>query len=152
MQYEYDPAKYATNLAKHGLALEQGIPLLTEVDTLLLNTTRPEDGEARFKAIGMLGNRAPIIAIPADIEDPDDFIVDEANLLAALVMRDVRRLRNRLGISQADFAKRYQLPLRSLHDWEQGRRIPTGATLSYLTVIAREPDVIADALAQRNAA
>jgi putative transcriptional regulator len=51
-----------------------------------------------------------------------------------------------LGLSQEDFATRYQIPLGTLRDWEQGRAEPDQAAKAYLKVIARAPDVVRDAL------
>lgn len=59
---------------------------------------------------------------------------------------DVRTIRTRLGLSQADFARRFAVSQRSLQEWEQGRRRPEGAVRAYLTVIQRNPQAVAAAL------
>jgi putative transcriptional regulator len=51
-------------------------------------------------------------------------------------------LRERLGLSQAEFARQFMLNLRTLQDWEQGRREPEGVARIYLRVIERNPDVV----------
>jgi putative transcriptional regulator len=58
---------------------------------------------------------------------------------------DVRALRTRLGMSQEQFARRYNLDLDALQNWEQGRRLPERAVLSYLRVIAADPQAAARA-------
>ena len=58
-----------------------------------------------------------------------------------------RMVRKRLGLSQLEFAGRYHVPINMLRDWEQNRRQPDAAALAYLRVIAREPDMVARALA-----
>jgi putative transcriptional regulator len=85
----------------------------------------------------------------ADIErnvagDPDAAPILTDGEIAAAIARGVRK---RLGLSQADFAKRFRVPLGTLRDWEQGRRQPDAPALAYLRVIAREPEVVARALA-----
>ncbi|MEX1204142.1 MAG: helix-turn-helix domain-containing protein [Dongiaceae bacterium] len=60
---------------------------------------------------------------------------------------DVRALRKRLGLTQAEFAGRYGFKLSTLRDWEQGRRQPDGPARVLLTVIDREPRAVARALA-----
>jgi putative transcriptional regulator len=55
-------------------------------------------------------------------------------------------IRRALGLSQEDFAARYQIPLGTLRDWEQGRVEPDQAARAYLTVIAREPETVHQAL------
>ena len=57
-----------------------------------------------------------------------------------------RRARAATGLSQSAFAARFGIPAGSLRDWEQGRRAPDAAAQSYLRVIARIPDAIANAL------
>ncbi len=57
-----------------------------------------------------------------------------------------RRARAATGLSQNAFAARFGIPVGSLRDWEQGRRAPDAAAVSYLRVIARMPEAIADAL------
>ena len=59
---------------------------------------------------------------------------------------DVKAIRSRLGLSQAEFSRRYALSQRSLQEWEQGRRRPDGAVRAYLTVIHRNPKAVEEAL------
>lgn len=51
---------------------------------------------------------------------------------------DVRALREELRLTQQEFALRYNLRLRALQNWEQGRT-PNEIAASYLRVIARQP-------------
>jgi putative transcriptional regulator len=60
---------------------------------------------------------------------------------------NVRAIRRSLKLSQPEFARRYALPLASLRKWEQGARKPDAATRAYLTLIARNPRVVAETLA-----
>ena len=55
---------------------------------------------------------------------------------------DVKAIRSKLGLSQAEFSRRYAVSRRSLQEWEQGRRRPEGAGRAYLTVIARNPKAV----------
>jgi putative transcriptional regulator len=64
---------------------------------------------------------------------------------------DVARLRHRLGLSQAAFARSFGLDVTALHAWEQGRRRPDRAARVLLAVIAREPQAVLRALAARRA-
>jgi len=89
-----------------------------------------------------------MIAIPADPDDPEDFDVSEAALERALVGRDIRMLRNRLGLSQAEFATAYGIPLANIRQYEIGRTMPPPAVRAYLKVIEREPEVTARALSE----
>ena len=58
----------------------------------------------------------------------------------------VRVIRRALGLSQEDFAARFHIPLGTLRDWEQSRKEPDAAARAYLTVIARNPKAVSDAL------
>ena len=60
---------------------------------------------------------------------------------------DVRALRERLGLTQAEFARRYRLPLRSVQEWEQWRKRPAPGTMTLLLAISRNPKALAKALA-----
>jgi putative transcriptional regulator len=57
-----------------------------------------------------------------------------------------RGIREKLGISQAEFAARFHVPIGTLRDWEQNRKQPDAPALAYLRVIAREPHMVAAAL------
>jgi putative transcriptional regulator len=59
---------------------------------------------------------------------------------------DVRAIRQRLQLSQAQFAARYGFALDAVKNWEQGRRQPDTAARAFLTVIAREPEAVERAL------
>jgi putative transcriptional regulator len=59
---------------------------------------------------------------------------------------DVAKLRHRLGLSQADFARTFGLDVTALHAWEQGRRRPDRAARVLLAVIAKEPQAVLRAL------
>jgi putative transcriptional regulator len=54
---------------------------------------------------------------------------------------DCRALRRRLGLSQRKFAHRFNFPVSTLRQWEQGKRRPSGAALALLHVIAYQPAI-----------
>ena len=60
---------------------------------------------------------------------------------------DVREVRKRTGLSRVAFAEKFALDVRAVQDWEQGRRVPDRAARAYLTVIAKRPDAVVEALA-----
>ena len=65
---------------------------------------------------------------------------------------DVKAIREKISLSQGEFAKLFGLSKRTLEHWEHGRRVPSGAARAFLTVIAREPDAVRRALlAERKA-
>ena len=60
---------------------------------------------------------------------------------------DVRKLRERLSLTQEQFALRFGLELDAVRNWEYGRREPDAAAKSYLTVIDKAPEAVQEALA-----
>src|SRR5215475_437231 len=60
---------------------------------------------------------------------------------------DVKAIRKRVNMSQAEFSRAYGISKRALQEWEQGGRQPDSAARAYLTVIAKEPAVVRRALA-----
>lgn len=59
----------------------------------------------------------------------------------------VTQARARSGLSQSQFARALGVSARTLQDWEQGRRKPSGAAKALLTIAARHPEVIREAAA-----
>jgi len=60
---------------------------------------------------------------------------------------DVKAIRKRVKMSQAEFSRAYGIGKRALQEREQGGRQPDSAARAYLTVIAKEPAVVRRALA-----
>ena len=87
-------------------------------------------------------NKETMIAIPADPDDPEDRAVTVAAVERGLVGRRIRKLRNRLGMSQQEFAEVFGIPASSIRQYEIGRHMPPPATLAYLKVIDAEPEVV----------
>jgi putative transcriptional regulator len=50
--------------------------------------------------------------------------------------------RSRVGLSQQDFARLLGVSARTLQDWEQGRREPTGAAKTLLRVAVSHPEIL----------
>ena len=59
---------------------------------------------------------------------------------------NVRRIRRKAEMSQAEFASYFGVSVRTVQDWEQGRRVPSGASRAFLLVIDREPEAVRRAL------
>ena len=56
----------------------------------------------------------------------------------------VARIRAATGLSQSRFAELLGVSIRTLQDWEQGRRAPSGAARTLLIIAAKYPDVLRD--------
>lgn len=70
---------------------------------------------------------------------------DEAEALLDAA-KFARRVRRRLGFSQAEFARRIDVPLDTVRNWEQGKRCPTGAAKALLKVLDKAPEAALAAL------
>jgi putative transcriptional regulator len=92
-------------------------------------------------------NKETTIAIPADPNDPEDFDVSVAGVERAHMGRRIRKLRNRLGMSQEEFAQAFGISASSIRQYEIGRHMPPPAVRAYLKVIDAEPEVVRKAVA-----
>jgi putative transcriptional regulator len=60
---------------------------------------------------------------------------------------DVARIREKINMSQSQFAAYFGISVRTVQEWEQGRAAPSGPARAFLTVIDREPEAVRRALA-----
>ena len=82
----------------------------------------------------------------AALSDPDAQPITPENIRRMKRTPQVKVIRRALGLSQEDFAARFHIPLGTLRDWEQSRKEPDAAARAYLTVIARNPEAVSEAL------
>ena len=61
-----------------------------------------------------------------------------------IVVPSVAAIREKTGLTQAHFAKLLGVSLRTLQDWEQGRRAPSGAARTLLLIAAKNPQALLD--------
>ncbi len=80
--------------------------------------------------------------------DPDAQPLTEARLKRMRRISFAKHVRWKLGLSQAEFAARFHIPLGTLRDWEQHRTEPDQAVVSYLKVIAANPKFVERTLAK----
>ena len=85
---------------------------------------------------------------PAAAADPDAQPLTPRELAALRPVSPVKLLRQRLGLSQVQFAQAYSIPIGTLRDWEQQRSKPDAPALALLRAIEREPETMARLLRQ----
>lgn len=93
--------------------------------------------------------REPLAPTDPDFEpvyDPENPPLTEAQLARMKRISPAKALRFRLGLSQQEFAARYQIPIGTLRDWEQHRSEPDAPARAYLKVIAADPEGVAEKL------
>jgi DNA-binding transcriptional regulator YiaG len=122
------PVQLARSLMEFGLSLRkahEALNRLAEGETVAVELDAADVSliAARLKALG----------------------VDAAR--AVLPTPDIKKIREKLGVSQAEFAMRFGLELDTLQNWEQGRNQPDPAARLLLKVIELHPEVVAGVFA-----
>ncbi len=56
--------------------------------------------------------------------------------------KEVCKLRQRTGLSQAEFARVYHIPAATIRRWEQGTDNPSGPAMTLLNIIDRDPAIV----------
>ncbi len=87
------------------------------------------------------------VVIPADLNDPEDGDVTAEGLERGQRARLIRMTRTKLGLTQAEFASRFRVPVGTLRDWEQARATPPDFAVAYVRVIGQHPEMVAKAVA-----
>ncbi|WP_037088330.1 helix-turn-helix domain-containing protein [Cereibacter sphaeroides] len=87
------------------------------------------------------------IVLPADPSDPEDFDVTAEAMDRGQRARLIRKVRSGLGLSQADFAERFRVPVGTLRDWEQARATAPDFAVAYVRVIQAAPELVMKTLA-----
>ena len=62
-------------------------------------------------------------------------------------LSEVTQARAKSGLSQSQFAQVLGVSMRTLQEWEQGRRKPSGAARALLSIAAKRPDVVREVFA-----
>lgn len=62
---------------------------------------------------------------------------------------DIKAMRMRQNMTQAEFARTYRLPVGTVRDWEQQRRQPDAPARALLTIIERDPQTAQRLLEER---
>lgn len=68
----------------------------------------------------------------------------KAGRTTQVTLSPIAEARSRLGISQSELASLMGVSPRTLQDWEQGRRKPTGAAQTLLRVAIAHPEALRD--------
>ena len=197
MEYEWDTAKAATNVAKHGVSFTAAARALEDPRKIEALDDRFDYGEERFQSICMDRGRvlfvvtvmteesvchrqhdmrknsiSKVVRYSSSNPPPDktnwsrlDAMTEDEVMAAALSdpdaqpltseqLRKMRRvsrikvLRQRLGMTQAEFADAFQLPITTLRDWEQRRSTPDAPARALLLAIERDPEAMRRLLAE----
>lgn len=55
---------------------------------------------------------------------------------------DVQAIRKKTGLSQVEFANKLKISFKTLQNWEQGRRKPTGTAIVLMNLIDKDPNIL----------
>lgn len=97
---------------------------------------RPRTDWARLEAMTPEENRTNAES------DPDAVILTDDQRRRLQPVPDPRAIRQGLGLTQQEFAHRFEIPLGTLSDWEQGRRFIDATARVLLRTIALAPEVV----------
>lgn len=82
----------------------------------------------------------------AALADPDAQPLTEADMDRKKQTPRLKIIRRALGLTQEQFAARFQIPLGTLRDWEQGVAEPDQTARAYLRAIAGDAAAVQQAL------
>lgn len=63
---------------------------------------------------------------------------------------DIKSIRSGFGLTQEEFAALLGISIRTLRNWEQGRRVPEGPARVLLQVAARHPEAVLDVVRSKD--
>lgn len=66
--------------------------------------------------------------------------------VAEMALNEVIEARQSTGMSQAEFASALSISKRTLQEWEQGRRAPSGAAQALIRIARKHPGIVREAL------
>jgi putative transcriptional regulator len=117
------------------------------VEVLPDGSTKPfPPDETDWEAFKALTDEEIAAAAATDPENPIRTPEREKFLRRVPQVKVVRRA---LGYTQEEFAEKFHIPIGTLRDWEQGKSQPDQSARAYLTVIARNPKAVEEALQGR---
>lgn len=76
------------------------------------------------------------------VESVRQMKTDQKAQVHNIEVSDIVEARHRVGLSQNQFALLLGVSKRTLQDWEQGRREPSGAAKSLIAIAMKRPDVL----------
>lgn len=106
----------------------------------------PSGEERRLRRTGLMRHMTRAEIEAAARCDPDAHPLSEKDMSRMRRISRAKTLRRALGLTQGQFASRFQIPLGTLRDWEQGRTEPDQTARAYLKAIAGNPGAVQSAL------
>jgi putative transcriptional regulator len=111
-----------------------------------MHRAMPDGREVPMPAPGPLAPMTEEEIHAAALADPDAQPLTEERLAQMKPTPRTKIIRRALGMTQEEFATRFQIPIGTLRDWEQGRAEPDQPARAYLKVIAADAAAVQRAL------
>ena len=130
-------------MSENDIVTVRRLPDGTVVQVFTDGTTRPIEGKtnwARLEAMTEEEIEANALA------DPDNPPMTAEELARMRLYPHPKRIREALKLTQEQFAERFEIPLGTLRDWEQGVSLPDKSARTLLHVIEQDPQAVARAL------
>ena len=106
---------------------------------------RPPKGETDWARLDAMTDEE---VTAAALSDPDAQPLGARQLARMHRVSRVKVLRQRLGMTQVQFAEAFHLPITTLRDWEQYRSTPDAPARALLLAIERDPEVMRKLLSE----
>ncbi len=162
MEFEWDREKAEANLRKHGVDFADAVYVFLgpvtfgssprekrldmsdgNITRVRLNPRKSASGKTDWRRVDALSDST---AMRAALADPDAKPTSLRNLKRFRRVVRVRDLRERLHMTQAQFASAFGFSVGAVRDWEQMRSRPDAGMRALLQVIAFDPDTVRRAL------
>lgn len=128
MEFEWDPDKAEKNFATVIYQVDLNNPPPLQSDLAALEAMTEEELEAAIAS------------------DPDANELPSKAWDQAYRFPEPQAIRKKLGMTQQQFSQSFSIPLGTLRDWEQRRRLPDLTAVAYLRVIRHDPKLVLKAL------
>ncbi len=119
---------------------------MSEKDTIVrvtVDLSRPVDGGTDWERVDAMTEEE----LHANaLADPDSPPMTAAQLAEMRPIPNPRAIREELSLSQSEFAARFDIPLGTVQDWDQGRRRLDRSTQALLRVIQYAPKIVEEAV------
>ena len=132
-------------MSEKDIVRARSLPDGTVVEVLPDGSTRPFEDRTDWARLEAMTEEE----IEANaLSDPDNPPLTDEELARMRRVPNPRAIRERLKLTQEQFATQFEVPLGTLRDWEQGAREPDSAARTLLRVIDQDPEAVVNALAR----
>ncbi len=130
-------------MSENDIVKARRLPDGTMVEELADGSTRPLEDRTDWARLAAMTEEE----IEANaLADPDNPPLTDEELARLRPVPHPRRIRERLQLTQEQFAEQFEIPLGTLRDWEQDPSLPDRSARTLLRVIEQDPEAVRNAL------